>query len=106
MFPHLGASLGALHIGTGIENDVADKVHNILTRVPVIADGAFDPKWRESFTCRVWVLEAVERLRQERLIPDEEARELESEAFRLVGVATSTGRQISRRSAGLMRQIG
>ncbi|TVY85913.1 hypothetical protein LAWI1_G008756 [Lachnellula willkommii] len=92
--------IAALLIGRGLQNDTADAAHRIMASVPVIADGSYDSRWGENFTCRVWVLEAVDRLRQNRLIPNEEARELQDDAFRLARSATSNGtRQMGRSSA-------
>jgi len=95
--------VAALQIGTGLANDAADAAHNILSRLPVIIDGSYDSKWGENFTCRVWVLEAVDRLCQHRLIANEEAREVQDDAFRLARAATSTGERKMGISRGVRR---
>ncbi|TVY84939.1 hypothetical protein LSUE1_G001440 [Lachnellula suecica] len=96
--------VAALQIGSGIQNDTADTAHRIMAAVPVISDGSHDSKWGEDFTCRVWVLEAVERLRQQRLVANEEAREVQDDAFRLARSATSTGQKKMGQSSGVRRQ--
>ncbi|TVY17439.1 hypothetical protein LARI1_G005321 [Lachnellula arida] len=85
--------IATLLIGRGLQDDAADAAHRVMTSVPVIADGSRDSRWGENFTCRVWVLEAVDQLRGNRLIPNEEAREVQDDAFRLARSATSIGRE-------------
>lgn len=96
--------VAALQIGRGVTNDAADAAHGVFCSLPVIADGSHDASCGENFTCRVWVLEAVHRLRQRGLVPDEEAREVEDEVFRLARSATSHGVRRLRRSRGLRDQ--
>ncbi|TVY40753.1 hypothetical protein LOCC1_G006081 [Lachnellula occidentalis] len=96
--------VAALLIGTGLQDDAADAAHRIVTSAPVIADGSHDSKWGENFTCRIWILEAVDRLRGNGLIPDEEAREVQDDAFRLAMSATSTGTRKMGRSTVIENQ--
>lgn len=96
--------IAALQIGGGIEEQWAEAVHNILIAVPVIVDGGLDPRWGQNFTCRVWVLEAVERLRLANLIPDEPALEVEEDAFNAARAASSSGTRRMVMSRGVKAQ--
>lgn len=81
----------------------ADAVHDVLINVPVIPDGGHDPNWGENFTCRVWVLEAIDRLRRAGLISSSPAREVEDDAWALAHSAISTARRLMDDSRGLYR---
>ena len=93
--------VAALQIGSGIQEQWAQAAHDVLIAVPVIIDGGPDPRWGENFTCRIWVIEACDRLREAGLIPDEPARDVEDDAYRLARAASSTGTRRMGRSRGL-----
>ncbi|KAK0122469.1 hypothetical protein ONS95_010701 [Cadophora gregata] len=72
--------LGALQIATGIDENQSTTVHNIILGTPVLRQGGFVPQWNENFRCRVWVKDALERLRVAGFIPDCDVQDLEDEA--------------------------
>jgi hypothetical protein len=96
--------IAALQIGGSIEEQWAEAVHNILIAVPVIAEGGLDPRWGQNFTCRVWVLEAVDRLRLANLVPDEPSLEVEEDAFNAARAASSSGTRRMVMSRGVKAQ--
>lgn len=90
----------ALHFGHDIQGDRSQAAHDIMAAVPVIVDGAVDPKWGRKFNCIVWILEALDRLRKAGLIPDQPPLEVEDEVRNLVTSCGSLGeRRIQQTSA-------
>ncbi|KFZ07377.1 hypothetical protein V501_06514 [Pseudogymnoascus sp. VKM F-4519 (FW-2642)] len=94
--------VAALHIATDIQEQRLASVHDILVATPVIADGGMDPKWGLHFESSVWVMEALDRLRAAGLIPNEPAKDVVEEAYRLAHLASLIGSKEMRKSDGLI----
>ena len=94
--------VAALHIATDIQEQRLNSVHSILVATPIIADGSTDPKWGLPFTCSVWMMEALDRLRAAGLIPNEPAKDVVEEAYRLAHLASLISTREMRKSNGLL----
>lgn len=94
--------VAALHIATYIDDDRLNSVHSILIATPVIADGKMDPKWGLPFTSSVWMMEALDRLRDAGLVPNELAKDVVEEASRLAHMASLNSTREMRKSKGLL----
>ncbi|KAH6717564.1 hypothetical protein BKA61DRAFT_474738 [Leptodontidium sp. MPI-SDFR-AT-0119] len=70
----------ALQIGSGIDESQSTAVHGIITSTPVLRQGGFVARWNENFRCRVWVKDAIERLRVADFVPDCDVQDIEDEA--------------------------
>lgn len=92
--------VAALHIATDIQEQRLASVHNILVATPVIADGGMDTKWGLPFKCNVWMMEALDRLRAAGLIPDEPAKDVVGEVYRLAHLASLIASKEMRKSDG------
>jgi len=61
-----------------------------LTEINVVPDGSYMPRWQEDFTCRVWVKDALEKLREKGWIANVNVAHVEEEARRGAIAAVTT----------------
>ncbi|CZR69953.1 uncharacterized protein PAC_19854 [Phialocephala subalpina] len=85
--------LGGLLIKRRIDENMQDQIHNVLTRVPCPPQGGYIQQWGENFRCRVWVKDAIERLRMAGLIGNYPTEDIWDEAFRLGESARRNGQR-------------
>ncbi|TAQ84414.1 hypothetical protein B7494_g7249 [Chlorociboria aeruginascens] len=62
--------VAALKVSRFLTEEQIARIHDVLVGVNVIVDGAWVEKWGETFNSRVWIKEALDAMRKEKLIPD------------------------------------
>ncbi|TVY34618.1 hypothetical protein LOCC1_G008309 [Lachnellula occidentalis] len=85
--------LAGLMIKRHIDENMQDQIHNVLTQVPCPPEGGYISQWGENFRCRIWVKDAVERLRLAGLIEDYPTEDIWDEAHNLGLSARSNGKR-------------
>lgn len=85
--------LAGLMIQRHIDESMQDQIHNVLMQVPCPPEGGYVSQWGENFRCRIWVKDAVDRLRLAGLIEDYPTEQIWNEAFRLGERARARGRR-------------
>jgi hypothetical protein len=92
----------ALQIASGVNEENSEAVHDVLTNIQVPEKGGHCEKWNEEFSDKLWVMEAVEQLKNRGLVPDLSAKEVENEASTLGIAAEKAGE----RMLGVSRAVG
>ena len=85
--------LAAIELTILSEKNISD-VHKILAGIPVPRDGGFRAKWKENFTCRIWIKEALDNLEEAGVFSISSVGDLENEAIRAATGAVRTGTRV------------
>ncbi|KAK2755521.1 hypothetical protein FQN54_006461 [Arachnomyces sp. PD_36] len=86
--------IAAVELGMLSGEDKIDLAHKALMEVPVSRGGDYCEKWGEHFTCRIWVKEALEKLKAVGVVNFSSVDQVEEEAIRIAGGATRVGRRV------------